>query len=79
MPTLTNYPSGTCVFFLQYVSIPWKAHVILETRLPVFLNCTRPVFLYVASVYCVVIEFICDNKKENWEPGDEAKRTSVGS
>ena len=46
--------------------------MILETRLPVFLDCTRLIFLCCLRFY-VVIEYICEYKKENWEPGDEAR------
>ena len=30
-------------------------------------------FSFVTSIYCAKIEFICDNEKENWEPGNEAR------
>ena len=36
----------------------------------VFLNCMCLIFRYCVSFY-VAIECICDNYKENWEPGDE--------
>ena len=43
---------------------------------PLFLN-AHIQFFFVSSVYCAIIEFICDNVKENWELGNEATNTLV--
>ena len=37
----------------------------------------RVQIFFVASVYYAIMEFICDNEKENWEPGDEARCNSA--
>ena len=43
-----------------------------------FLKLLLSNFSFVASIYCAIIEFVFDNEKENWEPGNETTISEYG-